>query len=274
MLSELGTLRNISDLVELDIFKESFIPLRTVFEKFMYFWLMFEAKKYRWTTTYKIIPKKNTLKNTRDNTFHLWKKEKAAGNIQFKDVLCIQCSKQDEIIVTYEFETLKDKTNTSNEINPIYHFVLEDYNPEDTHLTSIENISENTFPFIISYTDNKIKLGKFIYNNFFYINDIIGNLVINKLVYNTNADRIKVYYNFMSKYVHPSKASIEIWLQFNESSYSNYPKINFVIYRELILLYIGRLMYLYFKTYVNYYKDDDNKNECEKYENLIEGNIK
>ena len=61
---------------------------------------------------------------------------------------------------------------------------------------------------------------------------------------------------------------------FNESSYSNYPKINFDIYRELILLYIGRLMYLYFKTYVNYYKDDDNKNECEKYENLIEGNIK
>ena len=53
----------------------------------MYFWLMFEAKKYRWTTTYKIIPKKNTPKNTRDNTFHLWKKEKAAGNIQFKDVL-------------------------------------------------------------------------------------------------------------------------------------------------------------------------------------------
>lgn len=78
----------------------------------------------------------------------------------------------------------------------------------------------------------------------------------------------------MGKYVHPSKASIEIWLQFNESSYSNYPKINFDIYRELILLYIGRLMYLYFKTYVNYYKDDDNKNECEKYENLIEGNIK
>ena len=52
----------------------------------------------------------------------------------------------------------------------------------------------------------------------------------------------------MNKYVHPSIASIDVWLQINKSSYLNYPKINFDIYKELILLYIGRLMYLYLKT--------------------------
>jgi hypothetical protein len=65
----------------------------------------------------------------------------------------MESSKQDKIIVTYEFEGLKDRTNTSNEIVPIYNFILEEYNLEDLYLSSIENISENTFPFIISYTD-------------------------------------------------------------------------------------------------------------------------
>ena len=96
-------------------------------------------------------------------------------------------------------------------------------------------------------------------------------MIINNLVDNTKADRIKVQYNFMSKYVHPSIASIDIWLQFNKSSYANYPKINFDIYKELILLYIGRLMYLFtLRPNVKYHKDDDNQNECENYENLIE----
>jgi len=236
----------------------------------MFFWLMFEGKRYRWTTTYKIMPIKNTTKYARDNTLQLWKKEKAAGNIKFKDVINMESSKQDKIIVTYEFEGLKNKTNTSNEIVPIYNFILERYNPEDTHLSSIQNIAENTFPFIISYTDTKKNLQKFIYHNFFYIDNIIRNLVINNLVDKTKEDRIRVHYNFMSKYVHPSMASINIWLQFNESSYLNYPKIKSDIYRELILLYIGRLMYLYLKTYVKYYKNNDNQKECEKYEKLIE----
>ena len=75
---ELVTLKNIIDLAERNFFKESFILLRTVFEKFIFFWLMFEGKRYRWTTTYKIMPIKNTTKYAHDNTLQLWKKEKAA----------------------------------------------------------------------------------------------------------------------------------------------------------------------------------------------------
>ena len=268
---ELDTLINIIDLAETNIFKESFIVLRTVFEKFLFFWLMFEGKKYRWTTTYNIIPNKdNTPQDARDNTFQLWKKQKTAGNIKFKDVINIESSKQDKIIVTYEFEGLKNKTNLDDEIIPIYNFILKEYSPDDAHLSSIQNLSENLYPFIISYTENKIKLQKFMYHNFFYIENIIRNLVINNLIDNTKADRIKVHYNFMSKFVHSSIASIDIWLQFNSSTYANYPKINSGIYKELILLYVSRLMYLYLKTYENYYKNDDNQNECKKYESLIE----
>lgn len=271
LFSEIDTLIKVIDLVELNIFKESFIILRTVFEKFLFFWLMFEGKKYRWITTYKIIPNKNnTPKYTRDNTLQLWKKEKAAGNIKFKDVINMESSKQDKIIVTYEIEGLKNETNLGDEIMPIYNFILKEYNPDDAHLSSVQNLSENLFPFITSYTDNRIKLQKSMYHNFFYIENIIRNLVINNLIDNIKADRIKVHYNFMSRYVHPSFTSIDIWLQFNPSIYANYPKINSDIYKELILLYVGRLMYLYLKTYLNYYKNNKNQNECKKYENLID----
>ncbi len=269
LLSELRTLNNIIGLVEKNFFKESFILLRTVFEKFMFFWLMFEGKRYRWTTTYKIIPNKNNNpKDARDITYQMWENKKKDGDVAFENVKKIDCSKQDKIIVTYEFEGLKDKIKPKNEIKPIYNFILEEYKPENAHLSSVENLSENSFPFIISYSDKNIQ--KYMYNNFFYIKNLIRNLKINNLVDNTMANRINVHYNFMSKYVHPSKASIDIWLQFNKSSYPNYSKINSDIYRELILLYICRLIYLYLKTYVNYYKNDDNKKDCEKYENLIE----
>jgi hypothetical protein len=212
----------------------------------------------------------NSPKDARDNTYQYWKQQRAVGHPNFENVIDIKCSKQDKIQVTYEYEGLKDKSNTTNEIVPIYNFILRDYIPEDTHLSSIDGISENTFPFIISYTENKKIMAKSIYNNFFYVKYLIRNLVINNLVDKTRADKIKVHYNFMSKYVHPSIDSIDIWLQFNESRIANYPKINSNIYRELILLYIGRLMYLYLNTYVKYYKNNENQKECKKYENFIE----
>lgn len=146
LFSEIDTLIKVIDLVELNIFKESFIILRTVFEKFLFFWLMFEGKKYRWITTYKIIPNKNnTPKYTRDNTLQLWKKEKAAGNIKFKDVINMESSKQDKIIVTYEIEGLKNETNLGDEIMPIYNFILKEYNPDDAHLSSVQNLSKTYF---------------------------------------------------------------------------------------------------------------------------------
>ena len=48
----------------------------------------------------------------------------------------------------------------------------------------------------------------------------------------------------MSKYVHPSMASIDIWLQIDKSRYADY----------------------YLKTFVKYYKKDNKQSECENYE--------
>lgn len=75
----------------------------------------------------------------------MWKKEKAAGNIKFKDVINMESSKQDKIIVTYEIEGLKNETNLGDEIMPIYNFILKEYNPDDAHLSSVQNLSKTYF---------------------------------------------------------------------------------------------------------------------------------
>jgi hypothetical protein len=68
--SELDTLSAICNLAKSRAYKESFILLRTVFEKFLFFWLMLEGNKYRWTRRYYIqrevsrTPKEATKKST------------------------------------------------------------------------------------------------------------------------------------------------------------------------------------------------------------------
>jgi hypothetical protein len=101
--TELDTLVNILNMLEQRAYKESFVLLRTTFEKFLYFWLMFEGKRFRWTDTYNIRPKiSKTPKEARDRTIAL-RTEKKNGNPKLKDVLQIQPGSLDhEINVTFE----------------------------------------------------------------------------------------------------------------------------------------------------------------------------
>lgn len=74
LISEIDTLMNVLSLVETRAYKECFILLRTVLEKFLFFWLMLAGNKFRWTDTYTIYPTiSNTRREARDATFDLWK---------------------------------------------------------------------------------------------------------------------------------------------------------------------------------------------------------
>jgi hypothetical protein len=120
-------------MLEQRAYKESFVLLRTTFEKFLYFWLMFEGKRFRWTDTYNIRPKiSKTPKEARDRTIAL-RTEKKNGNPKLKDVLQIQPGSLDhEINVTFEQTGLFERRdrNRSGDQVPIYNFILRMYNDQ------------------------------------------------------------------------------------------------------------------------------------------------
>ena len=72
--TEIDTLMTILNFNEQRAYK---ILLRTVLEKFLFFWLMFEGKKYRWIAEYRIhqVISKNS-KEARDETLKKWNKLK------------------------------------------------------------------------------------------------------------------------------------------------------------------------------------------------------
>jgi len=75
--TEIDTLIAALNLSEEKNYKESFILLRTVLEKFLFFWLMHEGKMYRWTITYNIQPIfSKTPKEARDATMELWRRKR------------------------------------------------------------------------------------------------------------------------------------------------------------------------------------------------------
>ena len=67
LFSELDSLLAILDMNEQKRYKESFILIRTIFEKFLFFWLMFEGRMYRHPMTYNVL--RQTSKTDKEARF-------------------------------------------------------------------------------------------------------------------------------------------------------------------------------------------------------------
>jgi hypothetical protein len=274
LCEEFDTLICILNLLELRAYKESFVLLRTVFEKFLYFWLMLEGKRYRWTVTYNIQPiVSKAPKEARDNTIEHSYAEMKSGNPKLKDVIQIQAGSADqEMNLTFESEGLYERDDVSHggPLIPIYNFILREYQPDFVHVPPIEKLKEGTVP--SETLLEQIKLQKRFYHNFIYIDSILRNLLINSLITKVQKNRINVHYNFLSKFVHPGFSSIEVWQNLNPESSSNSMLTEYdeEILRELIFLYVSRLMYLYLKVFVQHFKGEANFTDYPKYILLLE----
>lgn len=267
LFSELDTLISILNLLEERHYKESLIILRSSFEKFLFYWLMFEGKIYRFSKIIRIIPKTSkTSIEARDNTLSFYKKEKKNGNLSFKDVIDMRSIEQDKITLTYQWEGLYERNDKDRKgrIIPFYNYILEKYEPEMAHLSNIDTIEEGVIS--KSVIDSQKALHKLYYHRYFYIDNIYNNLIINNLIDKETKDKIKVHYNFLSGYIHPTKYNIKIWKDINYHwGYNNEDQP----YEDLILLYVAKLMYLYIKIYVKNYKDSKDIKRFNKYEHII-----
>ena len=173
LFSEMDTLISILSLLEERYYKESLIILRSSFEKFLFYWLMFEGKIYKFSKIVRIIPKTSkTSIEARDNTLSFYKNEKKNGNVSFKDVIDIRSMEQDKIILTYQWEGLYETNDIdrNGRIIPFYNYILKEYEPEMAHSSDIDTIEEGIIS--KSVLDSKKALHKLYYHRYFYIDNI------------------------------------------------------------------------------------------------------
>lgn len=247
------------EMMEKEQFKECFILLRSILEKFLYFWLMMEERRYRRKVDWQIQQQISaSVLEARDKTCDLWLKLKKEGHESMKDAVSIQKGKKENIItVIYEHEGYFQESNgkRTEDLIPSYNFILDQYNPSIKHLSNLPIIKEGKTEIELQ---EKITITQnMIYNYFFYIDSIAKNLILNKLVTPRQRDMIMVHYNFLSSFTHPSKFNIKLWQSFKPGMIG-VKVYNADVLRELITLYVAKFMQLYIKALVSGYRKYSN----------------
>ena len=161
-----------------------------------------------------------------------------------KGILEIKHPKNNKIKVIYS--GFKDKDGN---IIPKYYFLFKDYNPEIANVGLEEPYSENDD--LDKARENTMNVHKDLKWFFQFGRGIKNNLLLNDLVTEDEFERIKVHYNFLSMWTHPSMNSISL-IQNNIHGYGDLKKIrkyDFFLTR-LALLYIGNIMCLYLNSFL------------------------
>lgn len=135
------------------------------------------------------------------------------------------------------------------------------------HLTRIKNSTDIFLKGNHSYLE-AVQAQKAIYDKFFYIENLIKNLLLNDLITEFTKNQILVHYNFLSKFVHPTNESVTMYQHL--SNIVTVPdEYRDDILVDLIILYVSKLMYLYIKTFVYTYRSSYNVLTSSKYDDMI-----
>jgi len=249
--TEFFSIDSVLKLLESFRFKDCFTITRTIFESFLVFWLMVRAKKYRQATWYTAeATEKKSAQQIRNEVFDRWSLEREKGNPKYKHIIHMKKLKEkDQFYVLYEFEGRFEEKNKMH-IPNLYFLIKEEYDPA-AKLEVLDSIKEG----VIHHDPKRMKIHRDYYRHNLRFEALIENLLINDLIKENQADYLRVHYNFLSRYVHPSKESINPHSQnlANQQSrgYSN------ELLEELILLYLSRLQRLFFHIIVERMKEDN-----------------
>jgi hypothetical protein len=231
---------------------------------------MFDGKKYKWTQPYHIEPRtSNTIREARDKTYEKWKELKNSGDPKYSNWELQKGREDNVILLTFVEEgpyITRDGEQT-DEILPIYNNMLNEYEPDIKHISDIEN-KVNTLSHLGNA--NLMSYQSRIYSHYIYIANVYRNLKINGLVDEFKLNIIRMHYNYLSKFIHPSKYSIKFWTDLNTPTSSTDSGENKRALKELVLLYCVKLMQLYFGVFISGYKDTKHTNKYENFKSLVE----
>lgn len=167
----------------------------------------------------------------------LWKSNWKAGEELYKNVKAISQVGEDSIRIESLLEGVYDENDKENkgQYIPRYLAVLDEYDPDVKFLSTLPSIPiRNITP---ERTATEKKGQDTLYRLYFRFDSILENLKLNELVTKNQADQVRIHYNYLSSFVHPSKRSIkpmfgETYLHDFDSNYCNW----------LVLLYVNRIL--------------------------------
>lgn len=240
--SEFDSLESIYTLAQEKKFKDCFRILRPVFEMTLFFWLMVLGKKYRIQHNWIITPKTKTNPEARNNTLQRWKEGQKKGESEFENIISMEAVGNDTIRTVYEYEGMyekKDKTQ-SGEWIPFYWQALEQYDSYtkfNSNLTSIKTGNTSNE----EKTKENVLTQSLLYTKYIRIEAIIKNLLLNGLITEIQEDYVRIHYNFLSNFVHPTKEAFQFKKSNTLGFYSS--DVPAEVVQEQILLYICRIQY-------------------------------
>jgi len=240
--SEFESLESVYVLVQENKFKDCFRILRPVFEMTLFFWLMVLGKKYRIQHNWIITPKKKTNPDARNDTLQRWKEEQKNGKSEFENIISMEAVGNDIIRTVYEYEGMyeeKDKKQTGEWI-PFYWQALEQYDSYtkfNSNLPSIKTGNTSNE----EKTKENVLTHSLLYTKYIRIEAIIKNLHLNKLITEIQEDYVRIHYNFLSNFVHPTKEAFQFKKSNTLGFYSS--DVPAEIVQEQILLYICRIQF-------------------------------
>jgi len=247
--------------------EDCFNILRTAYETSMHLLLITKGKKYRQTMTYTITPDQgSTPEQARERTYQKWHAGWKSKQPEYANVVDIQRGrKKDTIVVVHQWEGLYFAQDTEKKEKPVamQFFALEEFDPEDAFVSSLNGIIEGDTFFRRNSGSDRIQVQRRVYSGHFHIEGLIKNLRINDLITRLQRTRLLVHYSYLSAFTHPTRKAID----FGE-------ELRFTMARpadveHLILLYIAKFHELLLSSVIDFYSEVNTKSQLTGEKSLV-----
>ena len=232
-------------LLKSNSYKSSFVLIRSVFESYFVLHLAMNGLKFNFEFPVRDGHNPMTI-------YHQWK-EDFESNKEEKQKEGIweihNPQNKRKIKVTY----IGRKTENGSVI-PNYYFLFKEYNSIIANVGLEEEYFESEE--LSNVREELVRKHKGLKNLFSFGNGIRENLLLNDLITEKDFERIKIHYNFLSNWTHPSYQSIK-YINGNSlntnNGYLDINEYNFDLTR-ISYLYIGNILILFLKSLLTFFE--------------------
>lgn len=230
--SQVQLCETIRDLVKAERYTEAFILNRTVFENFFLISLILKGSKY--VLKYNIPVKLG--ENPKEAYNRLTKELEGRKDIvSFKPL-----KKYRKIEVVHKGLYTKN----GDKLIPVYYFVFKEYDPITHRVGKIKSIMSKDFsPEVVANWQKKHEL---LYKAYFGFENLVRAAVLNDIITEEQAERVRVHYNFLSAFTHLTNMGFSITHSYETQANKHY-------LMELNLLYVLSLLRLYLLLLIDFF---------------------